>query len=103
VNAPTLNTILDRESSEAKARFIRNQALATELRARVAEAALGGNEKSRERLLDAGSPVLEIGQLAACDLYGGEVPGAGMIANIGAGTNEIRRMLIGRELIGAGA
>src|SRR3546814_7280559 len=66
--------------------------------ARVAEAALGGNAKSRERhtsrgkllprerverLLDPGSPFLEIGQLAACDMYGGEIPGAGMIAGIG--------------------
>ena len=36
-----------------------------------------------ERLLDPGSPFLEIGQLAACDLYHREVPGAGMIAGIG--------------------
>ena len=36
-----------------------------------------------ERLLDPGSPFLEIGQLAACDLYKGEVPGAGLIAGIG--------------------
>ncbi|MGH1557351.1 carboxyl transferase domain-containing protein [Caulobacter segnis] len=36
-----------------------------------------------ERLLDPGSPFLEIGQLAACDLYGGEAPGAGMICGIG--------------------
>jgi 3-methylcrotonyl-CoA carboxylase beta subunit len=75
-----------------------NRGLAEELRARVAQAALGGNEKSRERhvsrgkllprerverLLDPGSPFLEIGQLAACDLYDGEVPGAGVIAGIG--------------------
>ena len=32
-----------------------------------------------ERLLDPGSPFLEIGQLAAYDLYDDEVPGAGMI------------------------
>jgi len=34
-------------------------------------------------MLDPGSPFLEIGQLAANDLYDGEVPGAGMIAGIG--------------------
>ena len=34
-------------------------------------------------LLDPGSPFLEIGQLAAHDLYDGEVPGAGLIAGIG--------------------
>ena len=68
------------------------------MRADVAEAALGGTDKHRERhtsrgkllprdrverLLDPGSPFLEIGQLAACDMYEGEVPGAGMIAGIG--------------------
>jgi len=75
-----------------------NRALAEELRAKVAEAAEGGPEKHRERhvsrgkllprdrvgrLLDPGSPFLEIGQLAACDMYKHEVPGAGMIAGIG--------------------
>jgi hypothetical protein len=29
------------------------------------------------RLLDPGSPFLELGQLAACDMYKGEAPGAG--------------------------
>jgi len=58
----------------------------------------GGGERSRERhqsrgkmlprdrvqnLLDPGSPFLEIGLLAAHDLYGGEVPAAGAIAGIG--------------------
>ena len=36
-----------------------------------------------ERLLDLGSPFLEIGQLAAFDLYDGEAPGAGIICGIG--------------------
>ncbi len=35
------------------------------------------------RLLDAGSPFLEIGQLAAGGMYGDEAPGAGMITGIG--------------------
>ncbi|HEX8527956.1 carboxyl transferase domain-containing protein [Allosphingosinicella sp.] len=75
-----------------------NRGLAEQLRERVAEAALGGPEKHRDRhvgrgkllprgrvtrLLDPGSPFLEIGQLAACDMYKGEAPGAGMIAGIG--------------------
>ena len=78
MTAPTLTTKLDRESPEAKARFAHNHALAQQLRATVAEASLGGTEKSRERhvsrgkllprerverLLDPGSPFLEIGQL----------------------------------------
>jgi 3-methylcrotonyl-CoA carboxylase beta subunit len=93
-----LTTKLDENSETFRSYAAHNRALAEELRARVAEAALGGNEKSRERhvargkllprerverLLDPGSPFLEIGQLAACDLYDGEVPGAGMIAGIG--------------------
>jgi 3-methylcrotonyl-CoA carboxylase beta subunit len=87
------------ENSESFRRYAEhNRALAEELRDRVARSALGGPDKHRdrhvsrgkllprdrvERLLDPGSPFLEIGQLAACDMYEGEVPGAGMIAGIG--------------------
>jgi 3-methylcrotonyl-CoA carboxylase beta subunit len=98
VSAPVLASKLDLESPEAKARAARNRALAEELRAKVAAAALGGPEKSRqrhtergkllprervERLLDPGSPCLEIGQLAASGVYEDDIPGAGMIAGIG--------------------
>jgi 3-methylcrotonyl-CoA carboxylase beta subunit len=98
MTAPTLTTKLDRESPEAKARFAHNHALAQELRARVAEAALGGTEKSRERhvsrgkllprerverLLDPGSPFLEVGQLAANGMYEGDVNGASIITGVG--------------------
>ncbi len=98
MSAPILDSRIDLDSDEAKARDTRNRALAERLRGDVAKAAVGGNQKSRERhvargkllprerverLLDPGSPFLEIGQLAACDLYEGEVPGAGMIAGIG--------------------
>jgi 3-methylcrotonyl-CoA carboxylase beta subunit len=98
MTAPTLSTTLNPESPEAQARVAYNLALAEELRAKVAEAALGGNAKSRERhtargkllprerverLLDPGAPLLELGQLAACDLYDGEIPGAGIITAIG--------------------
>ncbi|HWH17598.1 MAG TPA: carboxyl transferase domain-containing protein [Allosphingosinicella sp.] len=87
------------EGSEAYRRYAaHNRALAEELRARVAAAALGGPEKHRERhvsrgkllprdrvtrLLDPGSPFLEIGQLAANGMYKDEAPGAGVIAGIG--------------------
>jgi len=98
MSAPVLDTKLSPDSEAFRANAAHNRALADKLRADVAEAALGGNEKSRERhtargkllprdrverLLDPGSPFLEIGQLAANDLYDGEVPGAGMIAGIG--------------------
>ncbi len=98
MSAPVLTTTLNPDSSEAQARAAHNRSLAEALRAKVAEAALGGNARSRERhtsrgkllprerverLLDPGSPLLEIGQLAAGDMYEGEVPGAGLITAIG--------------------
>jgi 3-methylcrotonyl-CoA carboxylase beta subunit len=98
MSAPVLDAKLSPESETFRANAAHNRALAERLRADVAKAALGGNDKSRdrhsargkllprdrvERLLDPGSPFLEIGQLAAFDLYHGEVPGAGLIAGIG--------------------
>jgi 3-methylcrotonyl-CoA carboxylase beta subunit len=89
---------IDEGSESVRKYAAHNRGLAEELRERVAEAALGGPEKHRERhvsrgkllprdrvarLLDPGSPFLEIGQLAACDMYKHEVPGAGLIAGIG--------------------
>src|SRR5258708_5188223 len=98
MSAPKLETKIAVDSDEYRARVAHNRALAEKLRADVAEGAKGGTERSRERhtsrgkllprdrverLLDPGWPFLEIGQLAACDMYEGEVPGAGMIAGIG--------------------
>ncbi|MFC0634177.1 carboxyl transferase domain-containing protein [Brevundimonas balnearis] len=95
---PKLTSSLDRQSPAFKTLEAHNRALRDELYARVAEAALGGPEASRERhvkrgkllprdrverLLDPGSPFLEIGQLAAYGMYGGEAPGAGMICGVG--------------------
>jgi 3-methylcrotonyl-CoA carboxylase beta subunit len=98
MSGPVLTTALDLGSPEARARALHNRALAEDLRAKVAEAALGGPEKHRERhvsrgkllprerverLLDPGSPFLEVGQLAANGMYSGDVSGASMIAGIG--------------------
>jgi 3-methylcrotonyl-CoA carboxylase beta subunit len=98
MSAPVLPTSVNADSETFRANAAHNRALRDELWAKVAEAAMGGNEKSRERhtsrgkllprerverLLDPGSPFLEIGQLAANDLYDGEVPGAGVISGIG--------------------
>ncbi|GAY23034.1 MULTISPECIES: carboxyl transferase domain-containing protein [Sphingobium] len=98
MSAPVLDTKLSAESDAFRANAAHNRALRDELHAKVAQAALGGSEAARakhvargkllprdrvERLLDPGSPFLEIGQLTANDMYHGEVPGAGMIAGIG--------------------
>ena len=98
MSAPVLDTQLSPDGESVRANAARNAALAEELRDRVAAAAQGGSSVARdrhvargkllprdrvERLLDPGSPFLEIGQLAAGGLYGDEVPGAGLIAGIG--------------------
>ncbi len=83
-----------------------NQALATELRARLADARQGGDAKAHqrhreqgklfvrdrlERLLDPGAPFLELSPLAAQGLYGNEAPGAGIVTGIG--------LVSGREVL----
>src|SRR6476660_3816079 len=98
MSAPRIDSKISPDSGEFRARFEHNRALAERMRGDVAEAAKGGPEKHRarhvergkllprervERLLDPGSPFLEIGQLTACDMYDSEVPGAGIIAGIG--------------------
>lgn len=98
MSAPVLQTSLNLDSPEAQARDRHNRALVAQLHAKVATAALGGNAKSRERhvargkllprerverLLDPGSPLLELGQLAAEGLYEDDIPGAGLITAIG--------------------
>jgi 3-methylcrotonyl-CoA carboxylase beta subunit len=93
-----LKSAIDTNSEAFKKNFAHHKALADQLRTRTAEIALGGPEDSRarhvkrgkllprervERLLDPGAPFLEIGALAAYDLYNGEAPGAGLITGVG--------------------
>ncbi|MDG1523053.1 MAG: carboxyl transferase domain-containing protein [Hellea sp.] len=73
-------------------------ALVSDLREKVKKIALGGTEKSRkrhlsrgkilprervERLLDPGTPFLELSQMAAYECYDDDIPGAGIITGIG--------------------
>ena len=98
MSGPALDTKLSPGTDAFLTNAAHNRALVEELRAKVATAAAGGPVKAREkhvgrgkllprerveRLLDAGSPFLEIGQLTANGMYHGEVPGAGIIAGIG--------------------
>jgi 3-methylcrotonyl-CoA carboxylase beta subunit len=84
-----------KEFSENRAAF---DALGAELAAHRQAAARGGPDAARDRhtgrgkllprdrvrkLIDPGSPFLELSPLAAHGLYDGEVPGAGIIAGIG--------------------
>ncbi len=85
-------------SPEFQENKVRMEALAADLREKVAEARRGGPEASRklhtsrgkllprervERLLDPGSPFLELSPLAAGGLYGDQAPGAGILTGIG--------------------
>ena len=98
MSAAILEKPVQTDSDTFQAQAAHNHTLKEELHAKVAAAARGGSEKSRERhlargkllprqrverLLDSGSPFLEIGQLAANGLYGDAVPGAGLITGIG--------------------
>lgn len=93
-----LETKISLSASEAQANAEAMGGLVNELEEKRATAALGGSEKSRERhlsrgkmlprdrvmqLVDVGSPFLELSGLAANDMYGGEIHGAGMIVGIG--------------------
>jgi len=81
-----------------QANAARMQALMDDLRAHLAVARQGGGPKYLERhreqgklpvrerldrLLDAGSPFLELSPLAAFGMYDGEAPGAGIVTGIG--------------------
>jgi 3-methylcrotonyl-CoA carboxylase beta subunit len=74
------------------------EALVEDLRAKVGKIAEGGSERAREkhlsrgkllprerveRLLDPGTPFLELSQMAAYGMYEDEVPSAGLITGIG--------------------
>jgi 3-methylcrotonyl-CoA carboxylase beta subunit len=101
-----LSSLLDTNSEAFRQNDATNRALAETLRTKIAAAALGGSQSAREkhtargkllprerinRLLDPGSPFLEVAPLAANGLYQNEAPGAGLIAGIG--------QVMGREVM----
>jgi len=94
----TIRSNIDPRSAEFVANADAMRILVTDLRARVADAQLGGGETARQRhlarnkllprdrvagLIDPGSPFLELSQLAAYGLYDNEVPSAGIVTGIG--------------------
>ncbi|OHX19237.1 carboxyl transferase domain-containing protein [Chromobacterium sphagni] len=95
---PTIESKLSPRAADFLANADKMRALVGDLEQKVAQAALGGGDKARAKhtargkllpreridlLLDAGSPFLELSQLAAFGMYGDDAPGAGMIAGIG--------------------
>ncbi|WP_039792587.1 carboxyl transferase domain-containing protein, partial [Pseudomonas agarici] len=94
--------ILHTQLNSRSAEFADNRAAMLEqvmaLRSLLVQVQQGGGPKAQERhtsrgkllprerinrLLDPGSPFLEISQLAAYEVYGEDVPAAGLIAGIG--------------------
>src|ERR1700686_3077024 len=93
-----LQSNLRRGAGQFDANAAAMRALVVQLRERSGAAAQGGSDSARERhrargkllvrermdlLLDPGGPFLELSALAAYDMYGGEVPGAGIVTGIG--------------------
>ncbi len=93
-----LRTHANPGSEEFQGNLKANQALVGDLRRQLERASLGGGERSRQRhvqrgkllprdrvdrLVDPGSPLLELSPLAAHGLYDDESPGAGIITAIG--------------------
>ena len=93
-----IRSSVDTRADAFKQNAERTAALVEELREKVHAVKLGGGERARERhlsrgkllprdrvraLLDPGAPFLEFSQLAADGMYGGEVPGAGIVTGIG--------------------
>ena len=93
-----IDSSLDLRAPEARANAEAMRALVRDLREVAARVRVGGGEAARAKhlargkllprdriraLIDPASPFLEVGQLAAHGLYGGEVPSAGLIAGVG--------------------
>jgi len=98
VDGSRLGTAVDSRSDAFTRNAETQRCLVDELDTRLAAAALGGPERSRNRhvergkllprdrvdtLLDPGSPFLELSPLAAGGMYDDDAPGAGIITGIG--------------------
>src|SRR5437762_9712509 len=95
---PVLPSAFDRASDQARTNRESMSALVADLHKKLDAVRQGGPERAREkhakagkllarerieRLLDPGSPFLEIAPLAALDLYDNEAPSAGIVTGIG--------------------
>lgn len=93
-----LDTNIAPNTESFAANAAHHQALAAQLRERLARVREGGPPAARERhtergallvrdridlLLDPGSPFLELSPLAAWEMYDGDAPGAGIVTGIG--------------------
>jgi 3-methylcrotonyl-CoA carboxylase beta subunit len=102
---------IDRAGPEFAANAEVNYRLAGELRDLVGRISVGGSEAARrqhesrgkmfvrdriDRLLDPGSPFLEVGQLAGHELYGDWIPAGGVVTGIGR-VSGVECMVVGND------
>ena len=102
---------IDRAGPEFAANAEANRRLASELRDLVARISAGGSAAARkqhesrgkmfvrdriDRLLDPGSPFLEVGQLAGHELYGDWIPAGGVVTGIGR-VSGVECMIVGND------
>ncbi|MBG6072929.1 MULTISPECIES: carboxyl transferase domain-containing protein [unclassified Polaromonas] len=95
---PTLESKLNARSADFQANAAAMRALVDDLHVQLAKSAAGGGDVSRarhtargkllprdrvQRLLDPGTPFLEVAPLAALGMYKGDAPCAGLIVGIG--------------------
>src|ERR1700726_606252 len=95
---PIIESKLNPRSDEFRANAAALEALVADLKAKVAQIALGGGQAARDKhmsrgkllprdriaqLLDPGTPFLELSQMAAYGMYNDDAPGAGVITGIG--------------------
>ena len=95
---PVLKSALDVRSAAYKANAAAMSEQVADLKDKVARIREGGGARAREKhlargkllprdrvrtLLDPGAPFLELSQLAAWEMYGNEIPSAGVITGIG--------------------
>src|SRR5215469_2024139 len=95
---PAIRSKLNPRAAEFRANAEHMGSLVADLRAKVATVTQGGDDAARKKhtgrgkmlprervlnLLDPGSPFLEIGQLAAWGMYGGDVHSASIICGVG--------------------
>jgi len=108
---PVIETKIDREADDFRQNAEANIALAADLQDVCAQIRTGGSARSRDRhvargkllprdridaLTDEGSPFLEVGLLAAWQVYGDDVPAAGIVAGIGR-INDIECMIVAND------
>ena len=95
---PVIRSQIQVNSQEFKTNAAHHQALSMELEERLAKNREGGGKEARakheqrgklfvrdrvRKLIDPGTPFLELSPLAAWDLYEGSAPGAGVVTGVG--------------------